>query len=131
MQDRPLGIAGGFFGCRGFGGFSGFAGGGCSGCCGCSGGAGGEFADAAVDEADVLALVHLLFVAVDVVDTAVGMDRGMIGKGNIARYRRSGAVHDLGELAVFFHDINAAVALRRGGGYCADNHDYRRGEEEG
>ena len=120
-----LSIAGGFFWCSGVGGFGG-------GRCGSGGGsgAGGELADAAVDEADVLALVHLLFVAIDVVDTAVGMDRGVIGKGYIACYGGSSAVHDLGELTVFFHNVDAAVALG-GSVYCAENHDDRYGEEEG
>lgn len=110
---RWLSIAGGSLACRGFGGFAGgsFGGGGCGGCCCGSGGAGGELADAAVDEADVFALAHLLFVAVDVVDTAVWMDGGVVGKGDIACYGGSGAVHDLGELAVFFHDVDAAVSL--------------------
>lgn len=115
-------MAGGFFGCRGFGGLAGGR--------SCGGGAGGELADAAVDEADVLALVHLLFVAVDVVDTAVGMDSGVVGKGDIARYGGTGAVHDFGELAILFHDIDAAITLR-GSVYCTENHCDRYGEEEG
>ena len=86
-RSRP--IAGALFRRRGLGGFAGGGGG-----CGFRrGGAGGEFPDAAVDEADVLAFVHLLFVAIDVVDTAVGMDGGVVGEGDIVRYGGSGAVH--------------------------------------
>ena len=126
--QRRLSIAGGFLGGRGLGGFGGggFGGGGRDG-----GGAGGEFPDAAVDEADVVTFVYLALVAVFVVDTAVGMDRSLVGKGDIARYGGSGAVHDLGELAVFFHDVDAAVTLGGSGVYRAEDHDDRCGEEEG